>query len=398
MFLMLISISIFELHFLLYFATCILYYAKVSKKLVNIISYLIIIILIALFSSFFNQSTLYNWVKDLAYFMKPILGILAGFLISKKINNFKVILKIILSVSLFFAIIHIFKIIFGVDFSTANVSDVRQIGGISNEIEVFSIAILIVSYKVKEVNLIKNGFYKKVVLAILILSFILYFSRTMIVSLIIFLLAVYGYLRITSKGVKYASLVLLFFGLFYVYLFNADIKRNQSGFESFLYKMKNAPAEIFLPVKNIDINNHAKLWDRWRAYEASMAINQIGSFTNVVFGKGLGAMVDLKFKAPLGNSYLRFIPTLHNGYVTIFYKTGIIGLILYLILLFLLYSFSKTKSKNPQNKITGYLIGGLAIHYFFTTLIVTGMYNIMEPFIFVLGILLYYSLKKEKVK
>ncbi len=389
--LLLISIPIFELHYLLYLATCLIYYAKVSKKIIDVISFLVLIVLIGVVSSFFNDFKLYDWVKDFTYFTKPIIGVLAGFLIAKKINDFKDIIKTIILISFVSAIYHIVLILFNVDFSTATVSDLRNVGGISNEIEALAITFLIASRKIKNINVIKNTFYKKIILTILIISFTLYFSRTMIVSLIILLLAFFGYIRVTNKGIKYASLVLLFFGLFYVYLFNADIKRNQSGFESFLYKMKIAPAEIFLPAKTIDTKNHANLWDRWRAYEASMAINQIDSYGSFVFGKGLGTLVDLKFAAPLGEKNIRYIPILHNGYVNIFFKCGILGVILYLILLLLLYLRVNIKTKNPQKKIIYNLIGGLAIHYLFTTLIVTGIYNLSEFYVLILGALLYFS-------
>lgn len=393
---LLISVTIFELHYLLYLGTCVIYYAKVSKKFIDVISYLVLIVIIASISSLFNKVEVYDWIKDFTYFTKPILGVLAGYLISKKINSFNSVLKIIISVSMFFAIYHIFIIILKVDFSSATVTDIRWIGGISNEIEVFSIVLLVASWKFEHINVIKNVFHKKIVLTILFISFSLYFSRTMIVSLIILLLAIFGYIKVTSKGIKYASLVIFLFGMFYVYLFNADIKRGQSGFESFLYKMKNAPAEIFSPAHTIDKKNHANLWDRWRAYEANMAINQVDSYGSFIFGKGLGALVDLKFEAPLGEDNIRFIPILHNGYINIFFKSGILGVLLYLILLLYLYLFSNLKTNYPQKKIVHNLIGGLAIHYLFTTLIVTGMYNLNEFYVLILGILLYYSKQKDK--
>lgn len=392
---LLISISIFELHYLLYLGTCLIYYAKVSKKIIDIISFLICIVIIGLVSSFFNDIKLYDWIKDFTYLTKPIIAVLAGFLISKKINNFKFLVKIIIYISVLFAVYHIVYILFNVDFSTASVSNLRRIGGTSNEIEVFAIMLLLTSWKIKEINVIKNLFHKRIILTILIISFSLYLSRTMIVSVLILLLAAFGYLRVTSKGIKYASLVMLFFGFFYVYLFNADIKRDQSGFESFLYKMKIAPIEIFSPPKTIDTKNHAKLWDQWRAYEANMAINQIDSYTSFLIGKGLGSLVDLKFEAPLGGNNIRYIPILHNGYVNIFFKSGILGVILYLMLLLLLYLKVNIKTQNIQTKLVSNLIGGLAVHYLFTTLIVTGMYNLSESYVFILGALLYYTTKNK---
>lgn len=394
--LLLTFFSIFELYHVLYILTCVIYYNKVSKKIIDILSYLLLIIIIAVISSFFNDFEIYNWIKDFAYFTKPFLAILAGFLLAKSVHKFKDFLKCILIVSLIFAIIHIIEILLFVDFKTANVSVIRRIGGISNEIEVFSLMILIASKKYKQIRIINNKYLKITALLILSLSTILYFSRSMTVSFIIFLLAIYGYLKITKKGIKYASIVLFLFGMFYVYLFNADLKRGETGVESFLYKMKIAPAEIFSPVKKIDTKNHSELWDRWRAYEAGKAISQIDTNYGVLFGKGFGSLVDLGFYAPLGENKMRYIPHLHNGYATIYYKTGIVGVVLYFLFLLSLYLFSYLKTNNELKRNVQNLIGGFAIHYLFTTLIVTGIYNVSETYTLILGMLLYYGSKLEE--
>lgn len=394
--LLLISTSTFEFYHVLYIGTCMIYYSKISKKMADILGYILLVIIIASISSVFNKFEAYNWIKDLAYFSKPFLAILAGYLLATRIKKVKTALEAIVFVSLVFAIIHIAEIFLFVDFTTANVTDVRRVGGISNEIEVFSLMILIASKRYNEIRIINNKLLKNTVIIILSLSAVLYFSRSMTVSFIIFLLAVFGYLKITKKGIKYASLVLFLFGMFYVYLFNADIKRDQTGFESFLYKMKNAPAEVFSPVKSIDSKNHAQLWDRWRAYEAGKAISQIDTNYGFFLGKGFGALVDLKFYAPLGGKKMRYIPHLHNGYVTIYYKAGMVGVILYLGFLLSLYLFSYNKTDNNLKRIVNNMIGGLAIHYLFTTLIVTGIYNISETYTLILGMLLYFGHQLEE--
>ena len=137
----------------------------------------------------------------------------------------------------------------------------------------------------------------------------------MFVSFFILILAVYGHLKITSKGLKYLIGVILFFILFYSYLFSIKLDRGKPGLESFLYKIKIAPSEIFTPVRKIDPNNHAYLWDHWRAYEATMAIDQINTIPTFMIGKGFGALVDLKFKVFLGDEKMRYIPSIHNGYI-----------------------------------------------------------------------------------
>ena len=390
-----IFISVFEIHYLSYLFLIFFYYSKVSKKVLSIIVFLAVIMIIAIISSLFNRFLLFDWVKDFTYFSRPILAVLAGYLISKKINNFVVVFRIIILVSLIFAVFHIFKIFFYIDFNSASVSEIRRIGGISNEIEVFSIVILLTSNRVQNLELIKNKFHKKIILIIFLISFLLYLSRTMIVTFTIFYLASYGYLKITKKSVKYLVLVVSIFILFYAYLFSRDFERDKPGIESFLYKMKIAPSEIFSASKNLDTKNHANLWDHWRAYEAIMALNQMDSKLNIFIGKGFGSLVDLKFSAPLGESNLRFIPMIHNGYVNLFFKAGFLGLIFYILMLFDLYLFCYRNDENKTKKLFFNLTAALSIHFLFTTLIVTGIYNNMEPYFFILGFLLYFSLNNK---
>ena len=393
--LLLISVSTFELHYLLYFLVIVIFYSKISKDLLNVAFLLTIILFSAILSSFFNDFKAYDWIKDFTYFSRPLLAVFAGYFISKKINNFVIILRSIVVVSLIYAIYHISKVLILIDFSIASVSDIRNIGGLSNEIEILALIILISENRLKNVVVFENKFYKKIVVFILSTSFVLYASRTMLLSLIIFYLASFGYLKLTRKSLKYGMLLLTFFILFYVYLFNANIQRGKSGIESFLYKMKIAPAEIFSPSKSINVKDHAQLWDHWRAYEATMALSQINSATDVFLGKGLGGLVDLKFAAPLGEKNMRYIPTLHNGYVNILFKSGAIGLLSFIALLVLLYLFCYKKEKKPNKLFFYNLLSGLSVHFLMTTLIVTGLYNITEPYVFIMGVFLFFIISKE---
>lgn len=396
LFLLIITVPVFELHYLLYLITIFLYSNKLSIKTIEIASILFLILLIAITSSINSNVEFYNWLKDFTYFSKPLLALLAGYFISKQIGSFNSVNKIIIVISTILAIIHVSKIFIFVDFGSASVSDIRRIGGISNEIEIYSIVILLLSNKYSTLKIFKNKLFKNISLIVLISSSLLYLSRTMFVTFIIFLLAGYGYLKLTKKGIKYLSIVILSFSLFYIYLFSINLERDKPGIESFLYKMRNAPAEIFKPAKSINVKDHATLWDSWRAYEANMAINQLNSVKEYIFGKGLGSLVDLKFAAPLGDRNMRYIPILHNGYVNVIFKAGFLGFCVYLLFLLNLYLFTY-KINSKSNTIATNLVGGFGVFFFFSSLIVTGIYNIMETFVFVLGMLLYFSTLKNKI-
>ena len=395
-FFMLIQFSVIELHFGIYLLLFLFFYNKIATSLLHSVSYLSLIFLIGVCSSFFQHSIFYDFIKDFIYFLVPILSFISGYFVAKKLNNIASYLKIIIYITFLFSIIHVFLIFSQINFSASSVSDIRRIGGISNIIEVFVLVILLGSHKYDFLDIIKNKLFKKAILLTVFLSVFLYFSRTMFVSFFILILAIYGYLKITSKGIKYLFIVILFFTLFYSYLFSIHLDREKPGLESFLYKMKIAPSEIFTPVRTIDPNNHAYLWDHWRAYEATMAIDQINTLPAFLIGKGFGALIDLKFEVFLGDSKMRYIPSIHNGYVYVFFKTGILGLILILLFLINLYFYSYKKTNSREELVINYLISGIGVHFLFTSLIINGIYNIEEIFVFMLGSLFYFRLNNEK--
>jgi hypothetical protein len=392
---LLIQISIFEVHYGVFLLLIFICFSKFSNNLLNILSYLLIILFITVISSFFQKPTFYNFIKDFAYFTKPIVALVAGYLLAKKMYDFSSFLRVFIYLTTVISIYHIISILTSVDFSSASVSKIRTIGGISNLAEVVVLTIIISSYRFNFLDVIENKLVKKIVFSIVLVSFFLYFSRTMFVALIILLLAVYGYVKITPKGLKYGLLVFSSFLLFYIYLFNANIQREKPGLESFLYKMKIAPSEIFTPIRNIDPNNHAYLWDHWRAYEATLAIDQINTPATFFIGKGAGSMVDLKFKVYLGDSEMRYIPSIHNGYVNIFFKTGIIGIVIYLLFLLNIYLFAYSKHSSQKTRTINNLIAGFGIYFIFSSLIIGGIYNIEDFYMFIVGALLFFRNEVE---
>ena len=106
-----------------------------------------------------------------------------------------------------------------------------------------------------------------------------------------------------------------------------------------------------------------------------------------ISGTGYGSQVNLKFKAPLSGDVdkgMKFISELHNGYTYVLYKTGIMGLILYII--FLLGLYNKIYSKATFETI---FISAFGLFYLFTTLTITGVYNTNDTTVFILGALIF---------
>lgn len=373
-------------------------YNKFSTTLVNTIFPLVLILIIACISSFFYPSTIYDNIRGFAYIVKPILFIILGYILISKIKNKEFIFKAIIYLAVFFAILHLIDLCFFLLDNPFNINSIRFKLKKSNAIELLAIVFLFVNKKDKYFILPLK--YLGLIKFILYSSFILYFSRTMLVAVFILIFAINGYAKITRKGIKY---ILLFFALiilFYTILYNMDIPRESTGFKNFLYKIKLAPSEIFSTAK-IDINDHKNLWDHWRAYEALKAVEQLIKtqyMVGIIFGKGLGSLIDLGFVAPLNSEGIQFIPKIHNGYINIMFKSGILGLICYCMFIIYLYFQAYKKAFNKGVLFVNNMISGIGIYFLFTTLIITGIYNQGDIMSVILGAFLslkyYYNQNK----
>ncbi len=361
-------------------------YEKLSfdRKFIITILPLFLLFILPFVGMFFHEKEIYNVIKDIFHFVKPLIGIGIGYLFFKKINDFKLFVKSIVLIGLASAMVH-FIIIF-VFSKTSTVSEIREFGR-DNFLELFSLLFLLVYNKYQKEPLFSNKTTPFLIGIVLVISNLLYLSRTMFVVAIICLLSIFGLSIITKKTIKFIMLLLVLFVLFYSYLFSMKLER-----DSFLYKVKIAPSELFKT--HIDRNNHADLWDHWRGYEAKRAIalmNQNPS--SYMIGCGYGSLVNLKFYAPLSDSAsdkgLKYISELHNGYAYIFYKTGIVGVFLYLLFFVGLY-----KKIYINRQFVTIFISAIGIAFLFTTITITGIYNTKDTIVFILGGLLFFEHKQ----
>ena len=105
--------------------------------------------------------------------------------------------------------------------------------------------------------------------------------------------------------------------------------------------------------------------------------------------------INLKFYSPLGEAKkgLKFISEIHNGYIFVLYKSGFLGIIMYLIFLLDLY-----KANYKQKGYVSNLISAIGLFYLFSSLTITGIFNKRDILIFILGALFYFSLTKKQVQ
>lgn len=361
---------------------------KLSRTLISTIAPLGLIVIVGVLSSLFYPKTGIDFFKDIILFIKPILYILIGYYSAVKIRDKQFLFRAVIMVAILFATYHVIEVTLYVINNPMEINKIRSVGGKANFIELFSLVIMLLNRKHQIIS--KPVKYATLVKMLLIISFILYFSRTMLVGLIILTIAINGYLKLTKKGLNYMFGILLSVSILYIILYSIDIERGAKGIEGFAYKIKIAPTEIF--ASEINQNDHSDLWDNWRGYEVVKAFEElkatpygIGYFN----GKGFGALIDLEFVAPLNKEGIQYIPKIHNGFVNVIFKTGFIGLLLYLLFLIFVYIQAYKTSKTKREILFNNAISGIGIYFVFTSFIISGIYNQGDIFTLVLGWLLY---------
>lgn len=358
---------------------------KVPPSVLSQATPLVVLFLLGFVGLLFQGYPLKEVVKDILHFCKPLLALSIGYFITRSLPDYRAFFRLIVTVALLAAAIHIFNVFFVVGIHSS-IEDVRE-GFLDNFIELFAMVIL--WFGRKEFPLF--GPRKRLLfLALLGLSSALYFSRSMFVVAILLTVSALGYSRLNKTALKAFVLVGIVVGGLFVYLSFSKPARNSKGIEAFLYKIKNAPSEVFNA--KVDRDNHRELWDHWRAYEAKRAFDLMRDQPQSwVVGTGHGSLINLKFRAPLDGPDghgMRYISIMHNGYVFVFYKTGLIGLCVLLFFLIRLYRYLYRPPIDERHAFVLRLLSSIGLFYFFTTLIITGVYIPKDCIMLFLGGLL----------
>jgi hypothetical protein len=135
-----------------------------------------------------------------------------------------------------------------------------------------------------------------------------------------------------------------------------------------------------------DINNN------WRGYEAHLAIQKVEEADGIAWltGLGFGSYVVGPFDGKLEK-----IPFTHNGFVTIYLKAGVLGLIGFALFVFQLFALARSASRegrragNVRLTRAAGMINLMTISILITTLAAHGVYYSKTSFaLFFIGLAL----------
>jgi len=396
---LLLSIYSIELSFITSILVLILSFSsKINFNFIFTVILLIIIAVIGFLSSYGLKYPPFDVLKDVIYFIRPITILLASYFVVKRIKSKTYVFNVVIGIALFFAIKHLANILFHLPQIDSYVY-LRGLGGKQNHIEI--VALIFIFFTPFKTPFKKYDKLLSALTTIIIFSsFILYLSRTMYIVLFIFFLGHKGYLFLNRRLIKGLFLFLILSIIIGVSISNVDTNRDSKGFKAFMYKVQNSYGELFNSMDTSEIvNDRRLLWEHWRAYEAQKAIEQIGEngLKAWLIGLGFGSQIELDTYVLLEGKRFTEVPSIHNGFVNVLFKTGIIGFIFYIsFIIFIFINHQKFRYSN-SNILFNKLLVATSLYMFFNSFVITGFFRSGEFSIFLYGILIASKLKENNV-
>lgn len=379
-------LNIYELTFFIWFSTAIITIS--NRYSISIIKYIIcfsIILATAFIVSLFNNESIYNFFRDIAYLLKPIIGLLIGYQLYKKCQN--KFIQTVVYTGVFLSVAHLCIVITTfIRFNAISVNLLREYCGYHSDYEVY-VLIMLLFYKKFNINWSKSTIYTLII--IVSLSSFLYLSRTNFIQFIILFIAMKGYFIVNKRSITVMTSVVLFLIVGYTAVYQSNPQRSGKGIEAFLFKIKNAPIEPFKTKINKD--DWKDFNDNYRSYENILTVKQVlndGELT-AFFGKGLGATINLGRKVWTNDGeFIQYIPILHNGFATVFLKSGIFGLIFLFIFIYLLGKSKKSNLTSVQN--LNFILIGSAFFLIVSNWVFMGLYLKLDNKSILLGFIICY--------
>ncbi len=385
----------YELTFLVWIAIIIVTIKrKYSLTIFQYIVSYITILIVAFIAWFFYDNTIYEVIRDITYLLKPILGLLLGYQLCRH-AKMKVI-ETIIYVGFIIAVIHLGIIFFTVVVHRViNIHELRAYGGYFSDFEVYSL-ILVIFHKKFNVLLSRERFW--LLLVTLAFSSFLYLSRANFIQAVLFYIVLKGYFTLNKRSMLILFSFFSFVIIGYTVIYNMNLTRNGKGLEALLYKIKNAPIEAFK--SKVDKDDWKDFNDNYRAYENMITIRSMKNegFWGMLRGKGLGSDLPLGQKLYTNDgTVLTRVSILHNAFMTVFLKSGFIGL--FFMLYFLRILFKQNKTDNEYIKQLNLILIATAIYLFFDNWVLLGLYLKTESKSVIIGFILCYieyQIKQQK--
>jgi hypothetical protein len=377
----------YELTFVVWsFTALITLRTSFSKNFIYIISCYLAILLISFFTElFFYNNAIFNKIRDVTYLLKPIIGLVLGYNFAKKYGSNA--LNYAVNCGVFLSVIHLIIILYSIfAHKTLSVSEIRHYSGYFNDFEPYVFVFILFATKFNiDIPKKKRFLYLGIVAA----SIFCYLSRTNFIQLLILILAVKGFFNLNVKSIKVIGFTIVLTLVGYTLIYNSNPKRKGTFTEEFLYKVKIIPIETFKT--KINKEDWKDFNDNFRSFENIKTVNQVfyGGTQAVISGKGLGSTVDIgRVMVTNDGTKVRYYPFLHNAFSTILLKSGLLGIIIYLLSIYFI--AKKTITNNIQISNLNKLLLGSGIFLLMSSWVFMGFFLKLDSKSILIGLLLGY--------
>lgn len=349
-----------------------------------------LIILVALPGALFHPAA--DSGKDLWYLSNPILYVSFGYLLFEAVDSWSTFLQPFLAIGFVTSLYSVYNIASNRSLLllSDSVESYRQIVGFGFGQAAIPIVLLLMMRRTGlPPGYIERHRWVRIVLycagsAAIVLSL----SRTIILVLLSGVVLSLNLKTLRRKLLQRGGLPLLTLVIAAAAALYGAGSVRQGGF--FLDKVRHTSSEI--EVQHYD--TFKEINDNWRGFEAYRALRTYDRFSprEKVMGGGLGTLVDLGFSMQFTSTEsLRFLPVTHNGYAYLLVKTGVVGLVLFVLFLVQIFRLGWTnrRSADPVRAFAGLVLLWTAIDFAMTQGVITGIYNksALGPGLLLLGAL-----------
>ena len=330
---------------------------------------------------------LFDIFKDAWYMLYPILSLAAGYMLCREEEDLDSLIASFVVAGFIVSLAYLGIFLIHIDLLSKSVEEIRRANGAGFFLSILAPMIVVLGrlLGVRNTWLEKHPTLTSISVLTCLVATFLSFSRSLWVSLLLAVIANLGMLRRKAFVAVVAGCLLLIVAVVVVATIPDSTTGDSGGIEQ---KVTNSATEVMVQNQSdyTDINAN------WRGFEAFMALRTYleGTPFNYLFGRGLGQLVDIGFYMPLGDVELRYLPILHNGYMYILVKSGVIGIVLYLTYFLTIYRHGRRQrdSTDKRKLLCGRLEIVISLIILATTLVITGMYNRNElhPLMILLGV------------
>ena len=193
---------------------------------------------------------------------------------------------------------------------------------------------------VTDIASLRVRFFNVCALTIAALAIYVSDSRSALITLTIMIACYYTNFAMASLAAITLTVFLFFATTPYIQIFY-----DPSTLHDLFHTLPSGLVELISVERytDFDVNNG------WRGYETYRAFSYVSAQGIIaeIFGTGWHTLVPILWLVSLGEGYLPDIPVFHNAFSTLFVRSGYIGLMLFLIQVWIWASFFRGRTSSP---------------------------------------------------